>query len=141
MIIGPAVKAAAKYSSIAARERHQGRATVSAGIDEAPDRAVFPPDQEDRLSSHVGREVVAGTADLAFVREEHPTVLEQLRRFGFEDVGIEVDAARHPQAAAGVLDQGFDPCLVKHRFSTSIHCDATLANQLAEALGLGAQQL
>jgi hypothetical protein len=94
---------------------------VAAAVEEHADPVVDATDRDDRLAGHLGGAEVAGTSELAGVRDEEPRLLEHALLLELVDRGIDVAAAVD---AFGTGDDAVEDiahdCFPSFAFSASI---------------------
>ena len=107
----------------------QHSAAMAARIDECVQLTVPIARDEDRLTSHIGREIVVLVRDLALVSEIGPVALEEVLYLEFEDFRIGKDVVTDAVNAArrivlhsrierflDTVEHGFLPFLYIERF-------------------------
>ena len=78
---------------------------MRAGVQVAADAAVFLAHHEYRLASHLERDIVAGIANLAFVRQVDPAAFEEFAHLGFENFLVQINLAIDAELTGAVIHQ------------------------------------
>ncbi|MNK97101.1 hypothetical protein D3C87_1174170 [compost metagenome] len=88
VVEGPAVERAGVGAFVAGLVPAQGRAAMTAGVDEGVEHTVLVARDEDRLAPHGGGVEIVDVGDLAFVGQVEPVALEDVFHLQVEQPGV-----------------------------------------------------